>query len=124
MEKKDMLEIIINHYEDGNKAQFAKRLGISPQALSMWFTRNSFDAELLYTKCEGLSGDWLLSGDGEMFKTSQIVNGEQPSNIDFTDINMKKMSAKVVVEFEVTEDQFIKMGLKDNLIQVLNKRKP
>ena len=119
-----MLEIIINHYEDGNKAQFAKRLGISPQALSMWFTRNSFDAELLYTKCEGLSGDWLLSGDGEMFKTSQIVNGEQPSNIDFTDINMKKMSAKVVVEFEVTEDQFIKMGLKDNLIQVLNKRKP
>lgn len=122
MEKKDMLEIIINHYEDGNKAQFAKRLGISPQALSMWFTRNSFDAELLYTKCEGLSGDWLLSGDGEMFKSSQIVNNPDGSNIDFSDINMKKMSAKVVVEFEVTEDQFIKMGLKDNLIQVLNKK--
>lgn len=122
MEKKDMLEIIINHYEDGNKAQFAKRLGISPQALSMWFTRNSFDAELLYTKCEGLSGDWLLSGEGEMLKSSQIVNNPNGSNIDFSDINMKKMSAKVVVEFEVTEDQFIKMGLKDNLVQVLNKK--
>ena len=67
-----MLEVLINHFSDGNKAQFALRLGIKPQTLSMWFLRNSFDAELIHTKCEGVSGDWLLSGgEGEMLLTGK-----------------------------------------------------
>lgn len=33
----------------------------------------------------------------------------------------KKGSTKVVVELEVDDDEFIKMGLKDKVIQILNK---
>lgn len=33
----------------------------------------------------------------------------------------KPSSTKVLVEFEVSNDEFIKMGLKDKIIQVLNK---
>lgn len=98
MNKKEMLEMVINHYEDGNKAQFAKRLGISPQALSMWFTRNSFDAELLYNKCDGLSGDWLLSGEGEMFKTSQKVNvGNEELNVEILKLRTENNLLREIV---------------------------
>lgn len=79
MEKKEQLECLVNYYADGNKAQFASMLGIKPQTLSMWFTRNSFDVELVYTKCEDISSDWLLTGEGEMLKSErpQIEEGTE-----------------------------------------------
>lgn len=76
MEKKDMIEMLIDHYCDGNKAQFAAKIGIKPQALSMWLSRNSFDAEVIFASCEGVSAKWLLSSgkEGDMIESSQIVN--------------------------------------------------
>lgn len=72
MEKKDMIEVLVSYYCGGNKAKFAAKLGIKPQALSMWISRNSFDAELIYKNCEDVSAEWLLSGEGDMLnKTEQ-----------------------------------------------------
>lgn len=68
MDKKTMLECLINHYTDGNKAAFAKMLGINPQLISHWLRRNTFDNELLFAKCKGISSSWLLTGEGEMFE--------------------------------------------------------
>ena len=79
MEKTEMLEILVNFYSNGNKANFASKIGISPTALSNWFSRNSFDAELLYSKCENLSAEWLLSkGRGDMTNISahNVNNGK------------------------------------------------
>lgn len=64
------LEMLITHYSGGNKSQFAKILGIRPQTINSWILRNTYDADLLYAKCEGVSGDWLLSGEGEMLKSA------------------------------------------------------
>lgn len=61
-----MLECLINHYTDGNKAAFAKMLGVNPQQISHWIRRNTFDNELLFSKCKGVSSSWLLTGEGEM----------------------------------------------------------
>lgn len=71
-----MVEMLINHFCDGNKAQFAAKIGIKPQALSMWLSRNSFDAEAVYASCEGVSAQWLLSNGevGDMIESSQNVN--------------------------------------------------
>ena len=78
MTKKDMLESLCNHYNDGNKAQFAARLGIKPAALSQWFARNSFDAELIYKTCPGVCADWLLSqGEVGDMLSSHFVNNEK-----------------------------------------------
>ena len=63
-----MLECLINHYTDGNKAAFARMLTITPQVLSQWLARSSFDNELLFKKCAGVSASWLLTGEGEMFE--------------------------------------------------------
>lgn len=77
-----MLEQLINHFTDGNKSKFANILEVKPQTINTWIVRNTFDAELIYSKCEGVSGDWLLSGKGDMIKTNSIhfedvnVNGE------------------------------------------------
>lgn len=70
MDKKAMVNALIGHFTDGNKAQFAKMLGVSPQTISAWLARNTFNSELIYTKCRYLNADWLLTGEGEMLKTS------------------------------------------------------
>ena len=65
-----MILALIEHYSNGNKAQFANFLGITPQGLSTWLKRETFDIELIFSKCEGLSAQWLLSGEGDMFKNN------------------------------------------------------
>ena len=70
MDKTTMLECLINQYTDGNKAAFARMLTITPQVLSQWLARSSFDNELLFAKCKGVSASWLLTGEGEMFEAS------------------------------------------------------
>ena len=74
MQKSDMIDMLVAHYCDGNKAMFAKKLGIRPQTINSWQSRNSFDVELIFAKCEGISGDWLLSG-GEGPMTRQKGEG-------------------------------------------------
>jgi bacteriophage CI repressor helix-turn-helix domain len=69
MDKKNMLEAIITHFADGNKSQLARVLNISPQAISTWLSRGTFDQELIYAKCENINPDWLLTGRGSMLKS-------------------------------------------------------
>lgn len=73
MNKKDMILALIEHYSNGNKAQFANLLGITPQGLSTWIKRESFDIELIFSKCEGLSANWLLTGKGSMIKENKTA---------------------------------------------------
>ena len=74
MNKGTMVECLVNYYSNGNQAQFAAKLGIPAQNISAWIKRNTFNAELIYEKCEGVSADWLLSGKGEMLGGLQNVD--------------------------------------------------
>lgn len=74
-----MLECLINYYADGNKAKFSAQIGVKPQTVSAWISRNTFDAEALYANCKDISADWLLNnGEGEMLKSnnSATANGD------------------------------------------------
>ena len=66
--KGEMLDAIKKHLNIQKNTDFARFLGVSSQAISNWYTRNTFDAELLYTKCEFINADWLLTGKGTMLK--------------------------------------------------------
>lgn len=68
MDRKKMVLSLVKHYTNGNKSQFAKMLGITPQTINTWIARNTFNAELVYAKCDNISADWLLTGCGEMIK--------------------------------------------------------
>ena len=74
MEKKDMLHAMVRHYADGVKTTFARKLGISPQCLATWFSRNTFDIELIFAKCEHLNPAWLFTGEGRL-----LLNADDPN---------------------------------------------
>ncbi len=76
MDKKGMLLAMIAHYSNGNKTQFAKILGISPQGLNTWISRNTFDAECIYSKCLNISAQWLLTGQGSML-VNEAAEGQE-----------------------------------------------
>lgn len=71
MEKKDRLLSLIDHYSGGNKSEFARMIGVSPQAVNTWITRNTFDIDIIYAKCLNISPDWLLTGKGNMLKEEE-----------------------------------------------------
>ncbi|MDR0606506.1 MAG: helix-turn-helix domain-containing protein [Bacteroidales bacterium] len=52
-----------------NDADLARLLEISPATLSNWRSRNSIDYDMVFSKCEFLNLDWLLTGKGEMLKS-------------------------------------------------------
>lgn len=50
--------------------ELAQLLQITPQNLSNCMIRNSVDWKNLLSKCESISFDWLLTGEGQMFRNS------------------------------------------------------
>ena len=80
MDKTKMLEGLIRHYTKGNKAQFAKLLGVSAQTISAWIARNTFDAELIYAKCRYVDSSWLLTGEGAMLQEAENNNAPTPKH--------------------------------------------
>lgn len=67
MSKSDVLTALINYYDKGNKSQFAKRIGVKAQTINTWLSRDTFDADLIFAKCEDVNANYLLSGKGSMF---------------------------------------------------------
>lgn len=70
-DKSLILNKIKLHYKLKNNVDFAKYLGIAPTTLSNWYTRNSIDYELIFTLCEDIDMNWVLSGKGEMLKVTK-----------------------------------------------------
>lgn len=109
MNKKEMLESLINHYTDGNQAKFALKLGVPAQNISAWIKRNTFNAELIYEKCEGISADWLLSGKGEMLK-----DGQQNVDVSLLDRNTEdkeliELCKLLVANYQQRDDVMAKL---------------
>ena len=71
MKKSERIECIINALCKGNKSRFAKLLGVKPQTINTWLTRDTFDIERVYSCCTQLNPHWLLTGEGEMLKVPQ-----------------------------------------------------
>lgn len=76
MNKSLIINQIKNHLEIKTDKDFAKYLGINPTTLSMWHKRNTYDAELLFTKCDFLNAETLLLGKGEVFKNEKLKKSD------------------------------------------------
>lgn len=68
MDKTLILNKIREYKNFKSDADFARFLEIPAQNLSKWKARNTFDIEILYTKCTELNPEWLLTGEGNMLK--------------------------------------------------------
>lgn len=80
--------------------QLSEILGISKSALSNWKARNSIDYDTLFTKCEHINIDWLITGDGNMLKTpseevvpSHTFSLRTDRKVEIQDIPLYDMSA-------------------------------
>lgn len=71
MDKKLILNRLQDYYKFKKDIDFADFLGISGQVLSKWKTRNSYDIELLYTKCTEINPEWLITGKEPMLKSEE-----------------------------------------------------
>ena len=70
--RRTILERIVEHYGIESQAEFARRLGTSPQNLNSWLARGTYNVELLAVSFPELSGDWLLTGEEPMLKKDRV----------------------------------------------------
>lgn len=102
-----ILKEIKKHYSIKSDADFARFLDIKPQTLSSWYSRNTFDIDLIYSKCVDIDGNWLLTGKGSMLKddakkvlsqnikgNSNVMSGNDTSIID-TKSNAKELKEQL-----------------------------
>lgn len=81
MDKSLILKEIKKHYNFASDAYFARFLDIKPQTLSNWYARNTFDYEIIYTKCVDVDIDWIFTGKGEMLKKESPMKDVETINI-------------------------------------------
>lgn len=72
MDKSLILKEIKKHYEHQTDADFARFLGITPQLLAKWYSRKTFDIDILATKCVDIDSNFLTSGKGKMLKDNSV----------------------------------------------------
>lgn len=77
MTKKERLEALISYYSDGKPTKFAKFLGVAPSTISSWLKRDTYDHELLFAKCESISAEWLITGEGKMIVSKVDVESKE-----------------------------------------------
>lgn len=69
--KTQVLDRIKGYYKLKSNAKLALFLGVAPTTVSSWYSRATFDIDILYSKCVDLSFDWLLTGEGPMLRDSK-----------------------------------------------------
>ncbi|MDL2141200.1 helix-turn-helix domain-containing protein [Flavobacterium tructae] len=74
IDKSLILSKLKNFYSFKKDSDFARFLEIKPQTLASWYSRGTFDIELLYAKCNEISAQFLLTGAGEMLRVSPESN--------------------------------------------------
>ena len=93
IDKSLILNKIKEEYSFKKDAEFARFLEIKPQTLASWYSRNTFDIELLYSKCELIDGNFLLSGKGNVLRNTS-VSIQEPSAKSEKEIEIERLKDK------------------------------
>lgn len=103
--KGEMLDMIKEHLNILKNTDFARFLGISSQAVSNWYARDTFDAELLYTKCDFVDANWLLTGRGSMLKEEttppmgeQVAVKDEGEKSEIQILHHPRVADKIIVQ--------------------------
>lgn len=103
---KDVLERLKIAYNIRNDTELAAFLGVARNTVSTWKTRNSIDYALVFAKCDNLNIDWLITGEGEIFKTKTPKNviKENDNKNDNNFDNIPKLQKTLSKSPPVNED--------------------
>ncbi|MCS2404476.1 helix-turn-helix domain-containing protein [Bacteroides salyersiae] len=109
-----------------NKVQIAEQCGISRTTLDNVLAGSDVKVSTIESlaKVLGVSAACFFDNNGFSENSNRdLIIEEYKKEIEqlHTLLDKKRKSTKVVVELDVDDDEFIKMGLKDKVIQILNK---
>lgn len=118
----DRMQMIADVMFDGNKAAFAKAIGIAPTSITNYLGKQRASrpsSDLLQKIVNSLDVDamWLLTGQGELRRSAAINNKIDDSLLAK---GQDKPKVRVVLELELSVEEFIKFGLKDKVVQFVN----
>lgn len=104
MDKVLILKKIINKLFDGKNSELAKKIGVTPQTISTWITRKTFDIELIFAKCEVISANFLLTGEEPMLKNDEPINKNQ-NNESFDFKFLKEQNHELMLKIDDLNQQ-------------------
>jgi hypothetical protein len=82
LDKKLVFSRLKTAYGFKSDSKLSQYLGVPPTTLASWKARNTFDFDVLYSKCEGISWDYLVYGTGEPFLKDQSVEANEKENLE------------------------------------------
>lgn len=77
LDKIAVLDKIKAFYHLEKKIDLARFLGIAPNTLTNWYMRDTFDLDIIYTKCAGMDYNWLFGV--ETNHTQSVKTNENPT---------------------------------------------
>ena len=112
--KREVLDRIKHHYRLGSNADLARFLEISPSTLANWYSRNSIDFDIVFTKCDDVNWDWLVKGKESGVSYPHI---EEPNILEISPHECENCKNKDVLISKLRKE----MDTKNKLIKTQEK---
>ncbi|MFD0939949.1 helix-turn-helix domain-containing protein [Pedobacter boryungensis] len=90
IDKSLILSRIKFHYKFKSDAQLARFLGLGTNTLANWYTRNTINYDLIFTKCDELNPNWIITGEGR--PTKAYTNTEENGASTVTEQEVKNQT--------------------------------
>jgi len=69
-----IIERLKSYFQVDSDSKLAQILGVKPNTISTWKARHSVDWPLIFSKCDNLNLNWLLTGEGPMLRNTDGFN--------------------------------------------------
>lgn len=85
IDKTKILDALIKYYKFKSKYKFAAFIGIKQSTLSSWYSRNTVDWELIFTKCNDIDFETLI----KTYKAVPSAHSLEKKGEEAAPVNMK-----------------------------------
>lgn len=90
-----ILDRIKQVYNLAGNSELSRFLGVAPNTITNWYNRNSIDYDTIFTKCENVNLEWLITGKGEPNR-ERTTNSKNSQSI----ISQTKIERKLIPFFD------------------------
>ena len=98
----------------------SEELGINKATLSNWKSRNSIDYNLVFSKCKLINIDWLITGNGKMFR-SESLQTELPAISNNSNISKPYFDIDFICGFDEIINSQVSIPTANIIIQGFEK---